>query len=88
MSIRNRLLAKSAFPAPAAENAAARRAATEQYARDLAAWEAKRDAAIVAIRAKLNDPYWQPRSFVALGIGLPPVNPNAGITITFPRHDL
>lgn len=60
----------------------AERSAAEQYAKDMAAWEQKRREAIAAIREKLNDPLWYPRSLhPTLGIGPPPVNPNAGITL-------
>lgn len=64
------------------QTALAERSAAEQYAKDMAVWEAKRTAAIAAIREKLNDPLWYPRSLhLALGIGPPPVNPNVGITL-------
>lgn len=78
-------------PAPSPEQRAAeqarsdiRRTAMEQYARELAEWEAKRTAAIAALREKFG-PAYVPRSLIALGIGPPPVNPNAGHAIT-PRN--
>lgn len=62
-------------------SAAVRKSAIEQYQQDLADWEAKRDAAIAAGRAR-HGVAWQPRSLIALGIGPPPVNPCAGVKIT------
>jgi hypothetical protein len=62
--------------APLPERAAHRAA---QLA-DLVAWEAEAREAVAAIRIKINDPYWQPRSMLALGIR--PRPEASGIEIT------
>jgi phage terminase large subunit-like protein len=54
----------------AAATAAASARLAEQHAwqADIAAWNIERDGAVAAIRARLGDPHWQPRSMLALGI--------------------
>ena len=66
----------AATPLPAAM-------ARAQYARDLAAYETAQRAAVEAIRVKLNNPYWQPRSWIPTGLR-PPVNPAPQLTIPSP----
>jgi phage terminase large subunit-like protein len=74
--------------APAADTEVTEAAAAAATARaeyraaqlaDLVAWEAEAREAIAAIRVKINDPYWQPRSMLALGIRPRPEAPGIEI---------
>jgi len=49
--------------------------ALEMYKAATAEYERRKTAATNAIRAKLGNPKWSPRSWVVLDIGKPPENP-------------
>ncbi len=49
--------------------------AIELYREALAEYEKRKREATVAIRVKLKNPEWRPRTWVALGIGKPPSHP-------------
>jgi len=45
------------------------------YQRAMDEWNAAAAARTAEIRKRLNDPTWQPRTILALGIGSPPTHP-------------
>jgi len=51
----------------------------EKYQADLAAWKQREQAAIEAVRARIKNPKWRPRTWQHLGIDAPPENPVGGI---------